>query len=476
MTAGAAPATTPSPYANVSFKTILDKMESMRTQLTELTEKTSSARESLPVPHARKGEDPLTSRGYSFLKLFQFLSKKLPAHDAKVEIDMANRLQKFWYEQCGYQKTEPNSVLAPMGSSLFPCSGETELRFVKEVHDCVKAGVFGADPEEIARMARTVNKALSWQDATALGDLVAPPAFGELIDLLRANEVFSQAGCTMMGLPPNGRMVFPRQTGASTAYYVGESVQITESEPTTGDLVLMAKKLACLIKVPNELFRYASVSVEQFLRNDMARVMALRMDKELLEGIGSAVAPKGLINYANIGTHTAGGTPADGNSGYPLLPEDIYKIIAKVEEKNAIFKSWIMRPLMWSYIVNRRADAITAGDGKGQFLFNIWRELAQDMNVTRNNPGVLAGYPVYKSTNISNTRTRGSGTTQNTYILGGDFTDYIIAASPTVEFAMANQTTEAFTQDQTWLRAIHPHDGGPRREASFILCDQLLYS
>lgn len=456
-----------------------ERLDALATQLDGLTKaaQDSAQRTGVPgaAPHARRGEDPLSSRGYSFARLFQHIAGHVGKEEAKVEIDLHNRLQKNWYETHGYVKSEPNSIMAPVGSELLPQGTDADVRFVNEIRQMVRAGTHGADPYEVRRIAAIVNKDLSWNDETALGALVAPPQYGELIDLLRNNEVFAQAGASMIGMPPNGRMVIPRQTGASTAYYIGESTQITDSQPSTGDVFLTAKKVAALIKVPNELFRYASVAVEAFLRNDLAKVLALRMDKELLEGVGSSVAPKGLINYSGIGTHTSGGTPADAHSGYPFQPEDVAKIIAKVEEKNAQFKSWVMRPLMWSWITNRRADAVSANDAKGPFMFNVWRGHRDGMDLTREVPGVLSGYPVYKSTQLSNTRTRGNGTTNNTYILGGDFADYIIAVSPTIEFAQTQFSDTAFQNDQTWLRAILPHDGAPRREASFILCDQLLY-
>ena len=45
---------------------------------------------------------------------------------------------------------------------------------------------------------------------------------GELIDLQRNLEVFAAAGAQEIALPPNGRMQFPKLTGGSTAYWVGE--------------------------------------------------------------------------------------------------------------------------------------------------------------------------------------------------------------------------------------------------------------
>ncbi len=395
----------------------------------------------------------------------------IPHDQAKVEIDMARRLQKTWVGDYGAIKAEANTWMAPTGSDLLPRNSQTERAFADEVRDVVKAGVYGYDPEELRHARR---KTLSWQDETSGGALVAPPQMGELVELLRNNEVFLQAGARHVPMPPNGRFVWPRQTGAMTGYYPGESGTITDSTPATGDITLQAKKVAALVKLSNELFRFSSISAEAFVRADIARVLALRMDKELLEGVGSANAPKGLINYAGISSHTAKGTAADAHSGYPLQPEDILQMIAEVEEKNATFKSFVMRPLLWAYVCNKRADAITAADGKGQFMFNVWRDLSDDMNVRRESSVMLSGYPVYKSTQLSNTRTRGNGTTNNTYIVGGDFSDYVISMSPTMEFASTNVGDTAFTTDQTWIRAIMLHDGAPLREASFVLFDQLL--
>lgn len=471
MSAPAQAKTNPAPSAAPSFEKALEGMDKIKELLASANAGASDARKGLP--HARKGEDPLSSRGYSFMKLFQLMARQTSAEDSKVEVDFHNRFLKLYQENGGYTKADPNSILAPLGSAFMPTPTKSERDFASEVRECVKAGVIGADPREVAAIRKSlgVSKALSWQDETAMGALVAPPIMGELIDILRNKEVLMAAGARVMGMPPNGRMVWPRQTGAGTAYYIGESQAITESQPSTGDVTLQAKKVAALVKIPNELFRYSSVSAEAFIRDDMMRVLSLRMDKELLEGAGSAVAPKGLINYAGITSHTSGGTPADGNSGYPLQPEDILQMIAKVEEKNAEFKTWIMRPLMWAYIANKRADAVTAGDGKGPFMFNVWRQFEDATGSAM----ALSGYPIVKSTQVSNARTRGSGSTF-TYILGGDFSDYLMAIAPTIEFAMTTQGDTSFAQDQTWLRAILPHDGAVRREASFVLCDQLLMS
>lgn len=451
-------------------------------QLKEINERASKAAEELRkspfgAPFARKGESALTSRGYSYLKAFGVIANQVDQENAKVECMMAQKLKDYHSGYSGYNQAQKKSLMVPMGAEFVVNNPDLS----EEVRATVKAGVTGWDPEEIKSVRQKaavlgLTKALSWIDETVGATLVAPPVMGELIELLRNNEVLMAAGAKVLPMPPQGRIIYPRQTSAMTANHVGESQSLTESTPGTGDLVLSAKKLTILAKIPNELFHFSAIPIEGFVRNDMAKVMALKMDKTLLEDAGSTTTPKGLINYANITTHTSTGTPADGNSGFPLQPKDVYQLIAKVEEQNAEFKAFIMRPLLWASIVNARADAVSANDQKGPFLFNVWRDRGDSVDIKTPSVGYLGGYPVYKSTQLSTTHTRGSGTTNNTYIIAGDFEDYLIAMSAAIEFAVSTQGDTPFTSDQTWLRGVTYYDGGPRHEASFVYCDQLLQS
>jgi HK97 family phage major capsid protein len=363
--------------------------------------------------------------------------------------------------------------MIPFSSQLLAQTNPSEEALAREVGEVVRAGVLGYDREEVQRIRAQqwgVQRALSWQDETAGGALVGPPIMGELIDLLRPNEVLIAAGARILAMPPNGRLTYPRQTGTTTAYWVSESQAFSETAPTTGDVNLQAKKLGLLVKIPNELFRFSSVSIEQFIREDIARTIALKLDKDLLEGIGSATQPKGLINYAGINTYTSLGADTNGDT---FQPNDVYRMIATVEQKNATFKAFIMRPLLYAAIANRRADAVSAGDQKGPYVFNLFREVGANMDVERLKVGNLAGYPVHKSSQLAADRVKGSGNNL-VYVLGGDFSDLLIALSGAMEFMVSTQGDTPFVYDQTWFRSLLYVDSAPRREASFILCDKLL--
>src|SRR5205085_5311256 len=128
----------------------------------------------------------------------------------------------------------------------------------------------------ITRRVGLRRKALGTTDDTAGGSFVAQPMLGELIDLQRNLEAFSAAGAQEIALPPNGRIQFPKLTGGSTAYWVGEGSPLTESTPATGNLDLQAKKLGVFVKMNNELLRFASPSAEGLVRFDMARAAAMK--------------------------------------------------------------------------------------------------------------------------------------------------------------------------------------------------------
>lgn len=461
-----------------SLNELKENQSKLQAQLNEATKTNSTARSNpFGAPHARKGEDPLSSRGFQFSRLVGVMTKKLDAGQAKVEIDLANRLQNEYVARGLYTKAETNSILVPFSSELIFQADDGCSKLAQEVGEITRAGVQGCDPDEMAYIRRTVygrTKALSWQDESGLGNLVPFPEMGEPIELLRNQEVFMKAGARVIPFPASGRAVWPRFTGATTAYWVGTTTQsrtITASEPTTGDVVLQAKKLAVKVDVPNELFRFPTVSVEAILRFDMTRSAALQMDKSFLEATGSQLEPKGLIKYSNILSHTASTVGVDGNT---LEPEDILQMIAKVEEKNLQFGSWIGRPLMYAAIGNRRADAVTAGDKKGMFLFNLLRDgTSASRDVTNASVGQLEGYPFFKTNQVSNTRTKGSASNLS-YMLGGDFSQYMIAMSGVMEVLVTNQGDTNFSTDSSSIRLITWADGVPRHEEAFVLCDSLI--
>lgn len=428
-------------------------------------------------PNVRQGENIMGSRGFSFMKMLGVITGATPPDEAKIEMDVHKRLHGVYCKDLvgggySYGKGRPgeSAFLAPLATS-FMHDNIVPRDFRQEMKSLVTAGVDGADLDHKNWIQKKMlsgmgygQKTLSWLSELSGGSLVAPPEMGELIDLLRNKEALVNAGARVVPLPPQGRMKYPRQTAASTAYWVGENAPIGESEIGTGEITLQAKKLAVLIKAPNELIRFASPAAESLMRDDMTKSLALKLDLAGLEGTGTDTQPRGILNYPNINRITSSSTTANGDR---VTGQDIYRMIAAVEESNVdVFETFVMRPKTLYKYYQLRSDAVAQGDAQGPFLFSLIREPGETPQAT------LAGVPVVKSTQVSQSITKGSASNL-TYVLGGMFSDCLIGMFGAIEFAQTNVGDTSFVNDQTWVRGILSADIQLRHEASFVVMSQL---
>ena len=429
------------------------------------------------LPNIRHGEDPMSSRGFSFMKMIGLITGACPRDEAKVEIDIHERLDQVYckalggggYSYGGSGHAGMNRFLAPL-STAFMHEGIVPANFRREMKALVNAGVERADYGHM-KWIRTQQlkslgydqKALSWLNELTGGAIVAPPEMGELIELLRNKEALVNAGARVVPLPPQGRMKYPRQTAASTTYWVGENSPITDSNIGTGEVTLQAKKLAVMIIAPNELIRFASPAAEALIRDDMTKSLALGLDLAGLQGTGTDAQPRGIINMPNINRINSSQQTANGDF---VTGQDIYRMVAAVEESNAEFESYVMRPKTLYKYYQLRADAVAQNDKQGPYLFNLIREAGADT------PATLAGYPVVKSTQVNQSGSKGTNSSL-TYVLGGMFSDLLIGMFGAIEFAATTLGDTAFRQDQTWVRGILSADIQARHEAAFCLLSGL---
>ena len=153
-------------------------------------------------------------------------------------------------------------------------------------------------PNEILRRDLTVGT------PSAGGNLVANELLsGSFIELLRNRMAMMQAGVTMLtGL--QGNIAVPRQTSAATAYWVGEGGSPTESQQSIDQINMTPKTIGAFVDYSRRLLLQSSIDVEGMVRADIARVIALELDRTAAYGTGSANQPLGLINTTGIGSQT----------------------------------------------------------------------------------------------------------------------------------------------------------------------------
>jgi len=392
------------------------------------------------------------SDGFLLSRLFAKM-RGLDGIDASNEMEGCQHFRKALQETGMFPGvSEEKSFFCPISMDLLPeaTSQHESARVMKSMW---AAGQENADPDEAVWLARRVMKAQSFLQDSIGGTLVAPPVQGELIDLMRPKQVMVQAGCTTVPLPPNGRVVYPRQTSPSTMYWVGENTSITESAIGTGQIALQAKKGGVFLTVPNELLRYASVAADALIRKDTATSLGLGFDYATLYGAGGSFQPRGLINYTGTDqlidySALAPAPKGVATNGNTLRPEDAYRMVGLIENRNFDFKGWIALPSLANNINGYRADATTPGDAAGQFVTALTRAISDKM------PGTsYGGYPVAKSNIIRSNQTKASGTGL-TELWGGAWEHLLLGMYGAVEFATSNLAGSAFQQDQTALRAL----------------------
>ena len=107
---------------------------------------------------------------------------------------------------------------------------------------------------------------------------------------------------TLSGI--NGNISIPKQGSSATAYWVGEGSSPTESQQTIEQINLSPKTCGAFVDYSRKLLLQSSIDVEQMVRDDLARVLALELDRVGLNGSGSSNQPLGIINTTGIGTQT----------------------------------------------------------------------------------------------------------------------------------------------------------------------------
>lgn len=390
----------------------------------------------------------------------------------------------------GYRSEFMGSLLFPLGEELFPSKsvdGEDYSEVRKEAEERLTIpfdrGEIGwlakRYPDFAARMfGPNITKADMMVSDDSLGGALIPPTYGDrIIDLLRNRLSIMRAGATELTLPPSGNITWVRLTEDPAPSYgdPDTTTDATAVTPKLDPIRLQARGLKAWVSIPNDLIRYSSPSVELLVRMALAAKFSVAEDAQFLAGVGSSIAPKGLINYpvstaetpaiGKITLHVAGIT---GNDGDTFAAEDVATIIGLYYLGNDpdAPTGWLMRPTQWAGIMNRRADALTANDNKGPFLFWTSRGAAEAAI-----PDRLAGYPVFPTAQVGANRVKGNGTTL-TYAVFGNFRRVLIGRVGTMELAVSEHIK--FLQDKLVIRAVERHDMALEHEESFVFTDTLV--
>ena len=471
------------------------------------------------APYGRRGEDIMSSRGFSFQKLMSCRGYNANQKDevAKIELDLCGRFaQKMMSIPGGWVPKHRDSVLIPLCEQWLTPVEKQAIGYdmVHEIKSIMDAGVAGCDSGEIRywqqkmldaaglgqkvgndpdelrfynefrefrdkqltgqKAAVTPTLPMSWVNEGIGGSFVPPALQGPAIDLLRNQSAFLNSGATVVPLPPQGTAVYPRMTSAPQGGWLGENTAGTPSQPSTGQLTLRAKKAYSLVIFPAESLRFASPALEQMIRSQMFQTVSLTFDLAAIYGQGSDNVPLGVVTqaYPTAPAVNPGiGIVTPSTSATQLAGQDIYQFLSLIEQHNGqgIYAptNWIMNPKMLYGIAQGRWTSYSAGLNTGGFLFDFTRGMDGKVTPT------LAGLPVTKTNQISLNRNAGSYGAPNagTTVICLNGPQMLMGIWGALEWSQTDGGIQLFAADQVAVRALLTCDSGASQPGLISLVD-----
>jgi len=305
-----------------------------------------------------------------------------------------------------------------------------------------------------------VTKNLLASVGTAGGFLIPDDFREELIELLRPASVVFASNPRLVSMP-RGNMGIPGLASGASASYVGETQPIPVSSQTYRGINLVAKKLAAIVPISNDMLRYPNMSTERFVRDDIIAAIATVTDQTLVRSLGSQFSPRGLRGWvqdvAATNVHTANTTVNVVN-----VTSDLAKLELSIENANVptVNPGWIMSPRSKSFLGNLR-------DANSNFVFP--EVMSQNF---------LRGKPIRTTTSVPDNI---GGTSVGSEIYLTEFSQFIVGEAIGLEVASydgaayfdGTNTVSGVSQDQTIMRALTAHDSGMRQARAVAFLDDV---
>lgn len=242
----------------------------------------SAGRKTDPLPH----EDPANTRGerhhYSLRKAILEAAGWGEKEGVRgqygltgIEAETDAELRK----QCARDKRTVYGILVP---NSLPVNTFAAQRFGRLI------GMMPGGPDAFALNPNDVTVASTVTEAGSI-----PTILGGLIEILRAATVLGKMGVTMMD-NMQGLFALPRQNSTTTAYWVTEGQDVTQSAPTVDQVLFTPHTVGVRTPYTRRFLEQTSLDAEAFIRQDQDAVLAREIERAALNGTGSSGQPLGL--------------------------------------------------------------------------------------------------------------------------------------------------------------------------------------
>lgn len=233
-------------------------------------------------------------------------------------------------------------------------------------------------------------------DSTAGAELLGTTHMGSMfVDALRPATIVGRLGGRILTGNTHD-IAIPKLSAGTASEWIVEDAAATESVPSLGTLSAQYHHLSVRASYSRRMIVQSEPAIEEILRSDMLRELAIAVDRAALIGSGTAGQPRGIINTVGVGSVAMG---TDG--GAPTWSK-VLEFVSAVETQDAGGSSmgWAINPSTKSALMSTTRDT-----GSGSFCL--------DGDARR-----MAGFPVETSTILPNDGTKGTGTALSTIVFG----------------------------------------------------------
>jgi HK97 family phage major capsid protein len=238
--------------------------------------------------------------------------------------------------------------------------------------------------------------------ATQIGNTVATEV-GTMIPYLQPRLQTMALGATMMtGLTSN--VSIPRNNGIGSAAWEGETDENAETNLTTDVISLSPNRLGAVMEYSKQLLLQSTVSVDNLVRQDLQRAIAIALDSAAINGAGTGNQPTGILNTGSIGD------VAMGTNGAVPTRAKLVDLVTALATANADMGNlaFLTTPGIRGKLQQTLLDA-----GSGRF---VWE-----------NPNELLGYNAQVSTQVPSNLDKGSSSGVCNAIIFGNWSELMIA-------------------------------------------------
>lgn len=320
-----------------------------------------------------------------------------------------------------------------------------DFSFARAIYGHATGWRNGDTPERA--MIEAATKALSAGVDSEGGFAVPSELMPEMVELLRAKSVTMELGVRVLDGLVGSPIQFTKQTGAGTAFWTDENDTITQSQQVFGQVTANPHGLRALTSISNRLLAQASANIEQMVREDLAKVLALKLDLAVMKGAGGAGEPLGIVNVAGIGSVSFA---ALAGGAAQTLTTLLDSMMGSLDDNNAMEGKlgWAMHPQ-----AKRKLAGLYDSTGRPllsgalQGLFNYTADGRQ-----------MYGHPYRTSTQLT------GGATAD--LIFANWSDILLCQWGTLRIDASDVAGDAFEKNQTKVRAMLDADVVLRHEKS----------